>query len=408
MDVESLDIRADEGGQIIDTDAPLIQAPDSDATINQMPADIEEFKAVHGLNKTPYECQIVRIKGDGEAPSPVPGVYKNRIPSLHQIGEWFGPGEYEYQFSFKQTPPGGGRKKNVTEKMPFTLGYEWDAVHKKYKLDQAIKQAAENRRRVQEHRLENQLTSDEVKELTGKGKGELEALRESAQILKEFGVQIGGQGGGGDNKFMEFLIVQMREDKRAAIENQQFQLKMMQESNKQMMAVFGMMFQAVSQNNQQTPVNPMELMKESMNMIGQIVDFKKDLSEEKQTWADKIIDLIEEVLPSLLALAAAKGPKAAGESRIVQTAKAHPDYKKVISDPISLKYIIERMFTDHGAENTNTMLATLGLNIEVDDSGVVKQKAPAGGAQPDGAATQSEPPKKDDGLEPANPPPPRN
>ncbi len=204
----------------------------------------------------------------------------------------------------------------------------------------------------------------------------IEQLKEAAALLKDFGISMNG-GAAKDNsaEIFKIMMAQAAADKAAATESNKFQITMMQESNKQMISLFGLMFSNMN-NNKQPPVDPMAQLERSMNMIGNIVDFKNDLVPEKETAVDKIFDMLEGVLPGLINIAATKGQAAAAANPLVDVAKNSDEFKEVTGDSVKLNYLIEKTFNAHGQKNTNVMLKTLGIAVMVDEAGNITQVPP--------------------------------
>lgn len=399
------------------SDAPIINAPDTDDAINQLPGDIEQFMVENKIKKNGYKVQIKKIRPDGKAPGILPGEYDNRIPTLHDIGSWFGPGEYIYSFTYKATTEGGGKKKAQNAEYPFDLGDEWADTHKQYKLMKRIKVHRENVRIIADEKIEASLENG-AEGLSGAPDG-LDSLKKAASTLKDLGVTIGGSVKDGGDDLMKVLIAQQERDRETSKEERRYQNEQADKKEARFMTLLGLAIPAItgflSNRNQQPAFDPQKQLESSMKMIGSIVDFKQDLTPEKESFGDKIFNIMEDVAPLLLNIAKEKGTAAAAASPLIQAAKNSDDFKKVVGDNVSLQYLIEKMFNSHGPENCNMMLVTLGIPLQVDATGKVTPIVAEGaagtntGAPADNPKTTEGEPAKDDNkedheLEPPNPP----
>lgn len=393
-------------------DAPIINAPDTDDIINQVPDDIEDFLAQNKIKKNGYSCQVKRVLGDGKKPSLLPGDFTNRIPTLHEVGSWHGPGEYLYSFAHKTTTAGGGKKTNQTAEYPFELGPEWADIHKQYKLNKRIAQHRENLRRIQDEKLEASLETSNGDTLNVPSpKSELATLMEAAQTLKALNVEFGGSGKE-DTSIRLFI-----EQQKAATEQARLDARAREERedrrNDFLLKIVGAVAPFIApiiadKLKSQPAYDPQKNLENTMKMIGQIVDFKQDLTPEKETMTDKIFGMIQEVAPMLLEMAAVKGAAAVSQSKTVQAAKKSKEFKEVTEDSVSLQHLITRMYEEFGPDDTNLTLQVLGVPLKINAEGrvtpVVKGEEPTAAAKPNKEPDPGPNPEHD--LEPANPPPP--
>lgn len=377
------------------SDAPIINAPDSDDAINQLPDDIDQFMVENKIKKNGYVVHIKQKMSDGKKPEELPGEYENRIPTLHDIGSWFGPGEYIYSFSYKTTTAGGGKKTKQLAEYPFSLGHHWADTHKNFKRDQRIKGHQEYLRRIRDEQLESMLEDPGTQNLGGMDG--LDSLKKAAGTLKELGVDIGGSNNNNGGDAIKLMLEQGK-----MIQEQSRQDRLDREDREdrkfdKLIKLIGLVAPIATpyileKLKSPPPADPMAPMQGAMKMIGSIIDFKQDLTPEKESFGDKVFNIMEDVAPLLLKMAQDKGTAAAAQSPLIKAAKESENFKKVTEDQVSLHYLIDKMYKAHGAENCSMMLETLGIPLKVDDSGQVTPIMAAGAKSPvNGKAAQKEP-----------------
>ena len=93
---------------------------------------------------------------------------------------------------------------------------------------------------------------------------------------------------------------------------------------------------------------------EVTQLMGNMMDMKAVLSPEKKSSLDRIFDVLEGAIPSLVEMTQAKRAETAAPY------KAMPQVAEIGSEADQLKYMIEKLDKKHGQKQTDIVLESLG------------------------------------------------
>lgn len=343
------------GSQPQGSSDPVVNSLD-DGFVGSVPDEVLAFLASHRSEGHDYKCIIKRKPSSGGTPTTLPGDHKNTQPTLQEVGERFGPGEYTYVFSFKSAGP-SGRKQSVTKECDFVLGEEWSDAHEEYKLKEVIERRKKGKLLIEKARLNAELSGDDMRGIPGVEKSEIEKLKESLLMVKE----LESLSGKNDNSKMYEM---MMENQRTSMMTM---MQMSQKSSDTMMQLL-MAVLTGSMAKNQAP-DPIQHMKGLVDLLGIKMEMNEMMNPQKETMVDKLFGLMEGVLPSILQMVSQKGIAAAQAQPIVKMAKDSEDFNTMVKDPAMRDTMINKLFSAHGMKDTNIILATMGVSIQVDAQG---------------------------------------
>jgi hypothetical protein len=324
--------------------------------INETPEDIEDFLAAHGIKKCSYICTVKRFPPSGGSVAEwLPCSTKNEYPEIEDIGKRFGPGKYLFCFTWNAQDPQTGKNKRTMKEYKIVLGEEWNDLNDEYMAEKWIekkKKIANMKTRAEmEAALEGKSINSKTNDTDPKTAG-LDYLREAKAAFTDLGLPVGGSAGAvvaaeGQGRMYELMLAMNQKSS----ENM---MTMMAQMNQNMMALVT----ALITNNK--PQSSDGIMKEVINMVSQTINLKEVLNPEKKGVIDRVFELMESVMPSIVALAAK--PKAERiQSPLYQMAANSDEMNQIKKDPEMLKEMVKKWDEAHGTEQTDIILGTVGL-----------------------------------------------
>lgn len=325
---------------------PLVGVVDDDM-VDAVPAEIDDFIAENGIADHKYTCYVKQYPPEGGGtPQSLPWNHNSKYPTAQELGENFGPGKYLIMFSWRSKDRDGKNQKH-TKEYKMILGPQYEEI--------AMEKAAE-RMIASKKRLENMATKEQMRSaLNGNHPNDrprdssgIDGLKQSLGMLRDLGVPIGGnnQPAQGENMGMVFQMVigmmQKSSDNTMA---------MMMENSKQNNAMMIAMMQNNNNNKPQTHDNAFQ---EVTSLMHNMLDMKSILSPEKKSSLDKFYDMMQGIIPGLIAMTAEK------RKEMGNTAKMFPGVPEIGQDEQQLKYMVEKLDKAHGPEQTDTILESLG------------------------------------------------
>ena len=328
---------------------PVINNLDEDQCI---PEDIELFLAENGIKDITYTCSVKMYPlGGGGEPRWLPCTMKNEYPSREELGRRFGPGKYHMMFNWRSIDPTDNKRKQRGKELSFILGEEWGDLYDEYMAEKYIERRKKIKSIKERTELENALEGDEHK----RTRSGLDELLESKMNLEKLGLNIGGNNNlpaKTENENMFLLMLKMSQH------SSDMQMQMMMDNNKNSMALITALI--ANQNNNNGNNNPNKMMEMVLNMVTSTVDLKNALNPEKETTVDKVFNLMEGALPLILNLAQQKAHERI-KNPIYNMAMNSPEMQEMKSDPQMQEAWIKKWDAVHGKENTDTILATVGM-----------------------------------------------
>lgn len=340
-----------------DNNNPLQIIPDDELVIGEIPSALEDFMAENGIGKQTYQCQIKRRPAGGGMPQPLPGIYKDLYPSHEEIGKKWGPGTYVYSFSWRFTDA-DHKKKNKLKEHDIELGTEWEAINRKWNRKERILENKEVQKLKSDAQLDAALEGD-----IGASKSEIGSLKEAAHTLRDINSILTPGGAvpvaqNNDTKMFEVIMSQQAESSRNMMT---LMMGMMKSSNDMVIAMMT--------NNK--PESGGNQFKEAMEMVTNLVDLKAAIAPEKVTVLDKFLGVMEGVLPQIIKAAKEHGIKAAQENPMVNMTRESQQFKDVMGDPEQWQYMVNNLINEHGIEDTNLVLQTMKVPLEVTKDGKI-------------------------------------
>lgn len=328
------------------------------------PDEIAQFVESLGLSDK-FRCLIRKTKPGAQGYYTIADL-KNVVPTVEQIGKDYGPGQYHIAFTWyppKGTPKVGGKAGSLVKTIPIDLpDIPWKRIHLLHmaKLEQEDQEALDRlRREGRERAITRAIEDGRTPGSAGNG---LEAVKDAVQMLKELGIPVGG----GTAKSVDWekvvaagatllpIVVSLfkREDGLTTKD-----LITLMQNNQQML---------LTAVNRQNPVEA-----NMLGLLNTVVDTAKNVMalgpgkvEEKETFAGRIFDLIEQVGPGIIQALAAK-PQAERENNMLyRMAVGHPDFQALKEDKEKLIATVNRLDEAYGYEATNQILESfreLGL-----------------------------------------------
>jgi hypothetical protein len=315
--------------------------------IYDLPPDIQDWMDENNISEKKYTVAIKkRPLGGGGIGTTMPYAEKNKMPSTDFIGTHYGPGSYKICVSFTVPNPETGKHSRINKEHSLNLGEEWEDSYNDYWAEKYQEKERRNESVEQKTRMKNAYKGVNN---APKHADSLETIKNSLGVLKDLGVPIGGVKNDSGSDMQIFQMMQAANDTT---------MKMMMAMQGQMMGVVT----ALLSNNK--PQDSNDMFKEILGMVHSTVDLKNALNPEKKGALDKIMEMLEVVLPSFLEIHKQKGMDALKRDPMVKMAKENSTIKGMTT--VDLEYMINTMDEKHGEDDTDTVLSSLGFERTVD------------------------------------------
>jgi len=336
--------------EVMDEDA-IVNAFAQETYEDETPPDIDEFLSEIGISKKQYTCTLKQYPPDQSGtPIFLPGHWKGKYPSIAEVGAQFGPGRYVYVFAWKVPSPTTGHPKTASKSHEVVLGDQWEDAHQEFLYNYSIQRQKklENLRMKTEHqRILSGNTAN-----NNQNSNPMDDLLEAKNKLAALGVPVGNAGAlsaGGDNSSILPLIINMQQ------KSTELMVTMMNNSQSQLMTlVTAILNRDGGQNSFQAA------MKETINMVTNVVDLKQALNPEKATMVDKIFDFMQGVAPQITAILAQPRSKAK-QDPMVQVAKDRPEVQAVMGDQAAMDVFAQKLDAQYGITQANEILDIMGM-----------------------------------------------
>lgn len=321
----------------------------------QAPEDVRDFLVANDIGDKYQIILKERPREGGKAL--VLKTFTNNCPSIHEIGEQWGPGDYILAISWKA--PGMNGKmapqvKNMTLSLPERA---WGELHEEYlERRRAARQERKNKEWQEEAQKARVFTANGAP-----GGSDLENLEKAINILSKFGIAPGGMPPprGNTKSFGETLI------ELAPVITALTPL------------VLGLLKREGSDNNSQLlntlvsnmllqkPPTESESMKQMTNFLmgtmKQVLDMKEAMRPaEKESFVEKVFDKLVASGPLLTSVL-----KMSAEQRqnnfMVNRVRNSEEIQTLRTDPEAQAMMIARMDAYYGAEQTNQILQVMGF-----------------------------------------------
>jgi len=311
------------------------------------------------------------VDGKGEGHWPILASYRTReLPTVQHVMERFGSGKYAFAINWKETDRETKQRYDEWRYVEFSISEKIEKERKWKQYEQTIARAQRLKEKAREAQME-----ENIFDQMGIGKGTnvstaQESVKDKLKELMEFQSLINNSQRQGTDwgeilKNVAPLIIPMLPNilnaiqNRAMQQNQRFEKMMFlliankDESHKQMLELM--------QNNGNNGGNNFM---EMMNMAREMIDFKRELSPEKESILDKVMGAVEGLGPVLIQMLRMPAParKMAGVDGKIAEMKEHPDFQQIIHDKEMFSEAVRRLDTQFGnREDTDSLLEAIGM-----------------------------------------------
>jgi len=334
-----------------DSNEPVINSiEDKNELAQEATEEIQDWLLENGLQEKALTVTVKKSPLEGGFPSYMAYVERNKIPDREYLGREYGPGKYIIGITYWSSAVGGAKPRKTVKDFTIRLDESWQDIFDAHQTEKYIRSHEALEKKARQLKLKNLIKNDGSE----KQHSDLETLKESLNILKTLGVPIGGGApapvsNSKDN--LSFIAIMMESNKNM--------LQMQMENQKNMATMMMGMMQMFAGQNKGNSTESM--FKEVMGLVMNTVDLKNALTPEKKSSLDKVIEMIGEMAPGIVAIYQQKGLDAAKSSPLVNAAKESKRFQDIKNSPVDLDYIIKTMDDKQGPEQTDIFLKTLDL-----------------------------------------------
>ena len=143
---------------------------------DQVPSEILSFITANGIGDK-YQCVLKQLGGTRPV---ILNTYKNTFPEIDEVAQNWGPGRYEWFFSFKQRDPDGKVGKPLVKSYAFELGEGYRDIYEDYQYEKRRKRQEKQLKRADEEKFNATLES-----LRNGGNGKSEPNKDPLTMLRE-------------------------------------------------------------------------------------------------------------------------------------------------------------------------------------------------------------------------------
>lgn len=315
--------------------------------------------------------------------------FRNReIPTMQHIANEYGSGNYIFQVQYEWIDPETLKRKTDWSTVHFSISDKIEPERRKYKRQQRIKeiQAAKERLRElsEEEYIEDQLGFGSGNK-SGENTDPLEAGRRYIEDLRKANEALGFSPNMRNGTNWAELIPKVLGMVAPALPSLIGMLNDRSRYERERMDKFMMMMLSTKDQAQN---QVMELLQkqssgsnnimEAMDMVARMVDFKKELSEEKETIIDKVMSLVEAAAPMigpLLAMPAQKRNNNPLYRQAQNFMEQNPDIQAVKQDSELIEHITRNLDAKFqgDTQKTDAFLEAAGISRPATCSGTGEQ-----------------------------------
>lgn len=336
------------------------QAPEENGFVEEAaPEEIKDFLIANDVGDR-YQILLKEKPKEGGKLAVI-RTYTNNCPTIAEIGEQWGPGEYVLAISYK-VPGMNGILEPKVKNLPLSLPERaWGEIHDDY---------LERRRRERKEKKLKELGDEADRASVFQARGiaspaqpstsELEQLEKAINLLSKFGIDMGNRGATPKKSFGEAMLDAaplitaltplvlglLKRDNGGS-------------SNDQLLNTL------VTNLLLQKPTTETESMKQMtgflMSTMTQLFEMKEAMKPaEKESVVEKIVDKIfasGPVIANILKMTAEQRQN----NWMVKNIKNSKEAKFLRDDPEALAMTISKMDAFYGTEQTNQILAVMGF-----------------------------------------------
>lgn len=340
--------------RISDDEASSLPSEGFDAN-SETPDEITQFLAANAIGDK-YQM-ILKELVDGGRPQYIKS-YTNWHPSIDDVGTQWGPGEYEFIFSWRETGINGKKgpvaksfKIRLPEKAWREPHLEWLAERQKEK---AQKKTEEMKEEAERARLFGQTPGASVQPPS-----DLDSLKKSLEVLRGLGVPLGGPAQAPKTDWAALLVSLAPVIAAVAPMASAFISRKREDAQGPLLQLL------IGKLLDNKPQGESEYMKQAfgmaMGMMKQALDMKQQLTpEEKEPFIERVFDKLVGSMPMVLELAKMSKPQR--ESNMMyRMAQGHPDVQTVMNDIELQIALVEKLDSFYGFTQTNQILEVMGV-----------------------------------------------
>lgn len=367
--------------------------PDDDT-----PDAIQEFCNTNGIGEK-FQV-ILKEFPEGSSKGGVLRHFSNRYPTIQEVGEQWGPGEYEWLFSWKAPGP-SGNKEPKSKAMRMELPERaWAEIHEDY-LEKRRKERVEKKRKEFETRkMEAEITGKPAPD--SPGADPLKNIFDALETLKRLGVPIGVTPNQpqGNRDWIATLaaltpaIAALVPVLTALLNTRAATQKDALSSQQTLLTT---LLPLILQNK---PAGDNEYMKQILGMamgaMKQAIDFREMMKpEEKESFMDKMFSLVQNSFPQIVDMMKMTADQRE-KSFAYQMAMKHPDMQAAKSDPEIMLGMVNRLDQFYGFQVTNQILDVIKAQ-RPPETAANEAKFPSTGYEKK-AETEGQEPTQDDTI----------
>lgn len=320
---------------------------------NETPDEISMFLSTNGIADK-YQMVLKEVLNSGK-PQYIRG-FSNWHPTIDDIGEQWGPGEYEITFSWKETGI-GGKKQPVAKSFKINLPEKaWGPIHQAYLEKRREEQLEKDKQKIH-HEAERARAYGQT--AAPQGASDLDTLKKAAETLRSLGVPLGGPAATPKTDWASVLVGLAPVMAALAPVASAFITRKREDSQGPLLQLL------ISKMLDHKPQGESEYMKQAfgfvMGTMKNMLEVKQQMQpEEKEPFIERVFDKLVGSMPMLMELA--KLSKSQREnSMMYQMAKSHPDVQAVLGDVELQIAFVNKLDKFYGFEQTNQILEVMGV-----------------------------------------------
>lgn len=340
-----------------EADPGLNPAMDSDDT----PDEISVFLSANAIGEK-YQMVLKELPNGGK-PQYIKS-FSNYHPTIDQIGEQWGPAEYEITFSWQERGI-DGKKKPVAKSFRIELSEKaWREPHEKYL-------AAKSKQREQERQTQLNIEVERARAFGSAGmqapgtqadkpQSELDILTKAMQTLKNLGVPIGGPAipAAPPPKDWGAILVGLAPVIAAVAPILAAYVGKKREENPLMTLLVTKMLDQKPQGESDTMKTVVPFLMGTMKQLFEMKEAMKP--EEKEPFIERVFDKLAASMPMVLEFAK-MGKQQREANPMYNMARNSPEAKAVMADPELQEMMVNRLDTFYGYEQANQVLEVMGI-----------------------------------------------
>lgn len=344
-------------------------APDDD---EDAPEELQDLFSEHGLGKRAYRCILKENSGHSKNAAVIKQ-FSGCYPSLDWLKYNCGPGDYKLVFTWRaRNREDDNRVKQNYRDIDITIDERCRDEYEEFQFEERLKRAKRRREKINKAHLDREFDV-RIGDISSGGNTAYtspediqKAAREYIRDIKEAAKDLGFAQSKGIPSIEWDKILPIAATALPALAK-----LFIDAGNRRYEEQKNMMLMLTNQSNSSTsqmlelmkaqagPTSGKEMVQEMFGMLKGAVDMKEMLEGKKESVADKVFGMVENVLPALLQVMAMPRPKQLSDPR-VKAAQAFvnssEDVQSLKNNPFELKKFVDNMDDKLGWEQTDQVL----------------------------------------------------